>query len=356
MINWCGGAEWVAINIMTVLKASGHQVIVLTDKPLNQDKFKNVFDKKISVDQQVVFPFRFFPPTDYHNIYTDAIRSLMLKSKCEILIDTHSNAILPGMDVSYIQILFLKQLSLKLRNRLYYYPYRRFLDSYKKDVNDKLVFANSKFTADVVRAEIGINPLVLYPPISSDFSNCIEAYSNRQKENIVVTVARISHEKNLNIIPYIANLTSKEVSFIIAGLLYSREVLNSLCNSINKLKVSEKVKIFTNVNRHRLKKILSSSKVYLHTAINEPFGISIVEAMASGCIPIVHDSGGPREFVPKGLRYNSMEEAAEKVEKAIDNWSPERASRMSKMADRFSDKNFCKQFMDFFNKHFGTTT
>ena len=77
VINWCGGAEWVAINIITALKESGHQVITLSDKPLNQKKFKHVFNRKIPVDQQLIFPFRFFSSSDYHNIYTDAIRSLM---------------------------------------------------------------------------------------------------------------------------------------------------------------------------------------------------------------------------------------------------------------------------------------
>ncbi len=44
----------------------------------------------------------------------------------------------------------------------------------------------------------------------------------------------------------------------------------------------------------------------------EHFGISIVEAMALGCLPIVHDSGGMREFVPAQYRYTSIEQAAEK--------------------------------------------
>ncbi len=116
--------------------------------------------------------------------------------------------------------------------------------------------------------------------------------------------------------------------------------------------MSEKVKILTNVRRDRLRGILLNSKVYLHPMINEHFGVSIVEAMSSGCIPVVHDSGGPREFVPQDLRYKSIEEAAEKVEKAIDKWSPKEASRVSKIADRFSEKNFSKRFIDVFNSYF----
>jgi glycosyltransferase involved in cell wall biosynthesis len=38
--------------------------------------------------------------------------------------------------------------------------------------------------------------------------------------------------------------------------------------------------------------MLSRAKVYVHCFENEPFGISIVESMAAGCVPIVHRSGG----------------------------------------------------------------
>jgi len=355
VINWCGGGEWVAINIINALKEHGHQVIILTDKPLNQNKFANIFNRKVSVDRQIVFPLAFFPPIDYHNIYIDAIRSLMLKFKCEVLIDTYSNAILPGMDVSYVHYPLLKRVESELpyiRNKIYFYPYRSFLNFRRGDINHKLIFSNSKFTAEAVKVEFGVDPHILYPPVSSDILNHNETDFNGQRDNTVTTVARISEGKNLKIIPYIAKSTSKEVSFIIAGLLNSKEVPNWLLRLIKELKVSEKVKILTNVKRDRLQGILLNSKVYLHPTINEHFGISIVEAMSSGCIPVVHDSGGPREFVPQDLRYKSIEEAAEKVGKSIDSWSPSQASRVSKIADRFSENNFSKRFIDVFNSHF----
>jgi alpha-1,2-mannosyltransferase len=355
VINWCGGAEWVAVNIINTLKDYGHQVVILTNKLLNQNRFVDVFEREVFVDQQIVFPLSFFRPTDYHNIYTDVIRSLMLKSKCEVLIDTYSNAILPGMDVSYIHYPLLKRVESELplrRNKIYYYPYRRFLDFSRKDISQKLIFANSKFTANAVKDEFGVNPHILYPPVSSNILNCDLANLDRERDNTVTTVARISKEKNLEVIPYIAELTSKEVSFTIAGLLDSGEVLNSLLRLIKKLKVSERVKILTNVKRDRLRKMLLNSKVYLHPVINEHFGVSIIEAMSSGCIPVVHDSGGPREFVPQDLRYRSIEEAAEKVEKVMDIWCPRQTSRVSKIADRFSEENFSKQFIDIFNSYF----
>ena len=88
------------------------------------------------------------------------------------------------------------------------------------------------------------------------------------------------------------------------------------------------------------------------SAINEHFGISIVEAMAMGCVPIVHNSGGPREFVPSDHRFNNICEAADVVKKSIDCWSPTQAKKFARVAERFSEKNFSKKFIDIFHSHF----
>ena len=354
VINWCGGAEWVAINMITALKEHGHQVIVLSDKPLNQNKFLHVFGRTLSADQQMIFPFKCFSSTDYHNIYTDAIRCLMLKTKCEIVIDTFSNAILPKVMVSYIHHPLLTRVKAALpntRNKAFFYPYKRYLTFSKNKVSNKLIFANSRFTADAIKTEIGINPHVLYPPITNEILNHSMEDFEKQKEINVITVSRICHQKGLEIIPHIAKLCNREISFTIVGLLDSQEALNSIVKLAKDLKVSERVKIITNIDRTHLRRLLLKSKVYLHTAINEHFGISIVEAMASGCIPVVHNSGGPKEFVPSNQRFNNIDEAADMVGKAVDSWSPTQSRKFSKMAERFCENNFSKQFIDIFHSH-----
>jgi alpha-1,2-mannosyltransferase len=356
VINRCGGAEWVAINIINSLKEQGHRLIVLTDEPLNQQKFIEIFNRKVSVDQQIIFPLRFFSPTNYRNIYTDALRSFMLKLKCDLVVDTFSNAVLAGMNAAYIHHPLLRKIKLELphvnANKIFFYPYQNFLNFRKEKIKNKLIFANSKFTANAVKAEFGLDPYVLYPPVSNDIFNQKEANFDEYRDNNVVTIARITTEKNLEIIPHIAKLTGKDVSFTIVGLLDSKEALNSLVRLIKDLKLSERIRIITNAKRNQLVSILLNSKVFLHTKVNEHFGISVIEAMSSGCIPIVHDSGGPREFVPKIFRYNSIEEAAEKVEKAKENWSPNQARELSRKAAMFDENHFSMNFIDIFNTHF----
>ena len=356
VLNRCGGAEFVGLNVVNALKEHGHQVVVLSDEPLKQNKFMQIYKKEVLVDQQLIFPLRLFSDTNYHNIYTDLIRILVLKSKCSVVIDTFSNAILPGVAASYIHHPLLRKLDLEssskaIRNRVYYRPYRSYLDFKRNDIRKRLVFANSKFTATAIKAETGIHPIVLYPPVSNGLFYNENEYDTNRVDNVTV-VARISFQKNLEIIPYIARKTRKDISFTIIGLLESKEALESLIKLGSKLGVSERIKIMTNVGRDQLKSVLLTSKVFLHTMVNEHFGISIVEAMASGCIPVVHNSGGPREFVPSNHRYNSVPEAAEILERAVAEWSPSEARKISNDAEQFSESNFSKRFTSLFNSHF----
>ena len=73
--------------------------------------------------------------------------------------------------------------------------------------------------------------------------------------------------------------------------------------------------------------------------------------MTSGCIPIVHDSGGPREFVSSKFRYKTIEEAAEKIEKSLNSWNLQQAKNLSMNSHKFTEGNFSRSFIDLFNSY-----
>jgi hypothetical protein len=62
--------------------------------------------------------------------------------------------------------------------------------------------------------------------------------------------------------------------------------------------------------------------------------------MASGLIPIVHDSGGQRGIVPQENRYKTAEEAAEKVRIAVSGWTREISDEYMKSALKFDLQEF----------------
>ena len=329
-------------------------MIVLTDEEIDQVKFKRTFGQKLYVDGEIVFPFRFFRRGDPHNIYTNAISSLILKSKCRITIDTFTCALLPGIDVTYVHYPLFKQSELighsmssgaipHLKTALYYLLYNQYQKKTKNKEN-RVILANSGFTSKAIREELDRDSFILYPPVSSFFLQTLASKVILQKKDQVVTISRLAPEKNLERIPMIAKLTQR-AKFIIIGNRQNQEVQSKIAELIRYMNVDNKVKILVDAPKEQLRKILLNSKVYLHTAINEHFGISIIEAMACGCIPIVHDSGGPREFIPPHLRYTNPQEAAVKIEQAILDWSPKIAQRMREIASRFSEDAFSEKLL-----------
>ena len=352
----CGGAEWVAINIINILRKKNYKTLLLTNKKVNQNRIHNVFGCKVNIDYEIVCPLDFFPLTDIHNVYTDSLRTLILNLNSDLIIDTYSNSILPGVDLTYIHY---PHISARIKHTYsdslgnlarasFFIPYLIYEKIEANNMKRK-IFSNSKYTANAIRDVIGLNPHVLYPPLSQ--TSYINPDEITERNNIVVTISRLSLEKQLEIVPLVAKLTHKKIRFLIIGLRQSEHLYCKLLKLIEKNDVSDRVEILTDISREKLQQILRTSKVLFHPTYGEHFGVSIAEAMASGCIPIVHNSGGPVEFVPRPFRYNSYEEAAKIIEKAIFHWSPEESRKMITIAQSFNVDKFSTRFLELFKSH-----
>ena len=348
-LNTCGGGEWVAINVINSLRQNGHKVIVLTDELIDQNKFIRTFGQELQTDGEIVFPFHFFNRGAPYNVYTDMISCLILRSKCAFVIDTYTRLVLPGVDVVYMHYPLFHNLGLppktfaKLRQSIFLLPYRAYENKIRKE-QKQVVFANSEFTSRAIERDLGLNSHLLYPPLSLFFLQNENKIFRFKRRDQVVTVSRFAPEKNLKIIPHIAKKLEK-VRFIVVGNLNYESTYSALSESIKKLGVQKRVFLMANVPKTKLRKILLESKIYLHCAENEHFGISVIEAMASGCLPIVHDSGGPREFVPETLRYTSIDQATKRIENALQFWSQECVQNMHKKAMKFNQKEFSRRFL-----------
>jgi glycosyltransferase involved in cell wall biosynthesis len=69
----------------------------------------------------------------------------------------------------------------------------------------------------------------------------------------------------------------------------------------------------TNLPNSQLIAMLRDSQVYVHLMEGEHFGIAPIEALASGCITLVHNSGGMREFIPDEFRWENYVDLKEKI-------------------------------------------
>ena len=300
------------------------------------------------------FHFIFSARGDAHNVYTDTFSCLILKSKCDLVIDTYTRMILPTVDITYIHYpIFTRFLShsklSKIKNGLFFLPYHLYENKIKQKPN-KILFSNSNFTAKAIKSYLGLNSHILYPSISPFFLSDEKTIRNTKRLDQVVTVSRYAPEKNLEIIPHIAKRI-ENAKFVIIGNLHHKGVYSRLLNLIDSLDLADRVTLMTNVPKDQLRDILLRSKVYFHCAVKEHFGISIIEAQASGCLTITHDSGGPQEIVPDHFRYKTTDEAVEKIKKAIDEWSPEIALNMRNGTLKFSQESFSKELINVLNSN-----
>ena len=359
-LNVYGGGEFVAATIANTLAQNNHDVILFTNDEINQQEIEKFFGKRLASSIKVIVKPSRVQPRGLLDFYQTIFRSYILKSKCDIWIDVYSRRVFPWTNISYIHFPFLNHYFYKpkfpyLKNRnilpVGSLPYAFFEKNLTND-KGKLILANSHYTAEEIRRFSGKKAEVLYPPVPSiNFENNLENLTKNQRRDLVVTISRFDLGKGLEKIPYIASLTEKNIQFAIVGRVHYREMLLSLQKLVKKLDLMNRVKFFPDSSRLEMKQILKNAKVYLHTVIGEHFGISIVEAMAMGCAPIVHNSGGPKEFVPEDLRYNNVYEAAAKITEEIYEWSPEKALKIIKIAERFREENFSNEFLKLFKQY-----
>ncbi len=88
-----------------------------------------------------------------------------------------------------------------------------------------------------------------------------------------------------------------ETKFIIAGDGSERERLEK---EVDQLKIKEAVKFLGRVPHNTMPDLLSQSDIYVSTSLYDGTSVSLLEAMASGCFPIVSDIPSNREWIKEG--------------------------------------------------------
>jgi alpha-1,2-mannosyltransferase len=354
-LHYFGGGEFVTIAIANTLAQNNHQVILFTTKQVNPKSIRDFFGETLHPSIKTLTQPTNVNPKGLAGFYQTIFRSYIAKSKCNLFIDAYSNCVFPWNNISYIHYPTLNQYSFRKQFPYLLSPHHTevgiiphvVLEKNLVSYNDKLVLANSHYTAQQIQKFSGKQAQVLYPPYTSSIKNTQET----PKENLVVTVSRFEPNKKLENIPKIASQASKDIKYAVIGRLYNKATLTALESTVKKLDLTDRVKFYPDLPAKQKLELLARAKVYLHTMVGEHFGISIVEAMASGCIPIVHNSGGMKEFVPAKYRYETLQDAADKIDSAINDWTPEKTEQSKSIAENFSIENFSLRFMDFFAKY-----
>ncbi len=181
--------------------------------------------------------------------------------------------------------------------------------SIKNKIKTKLYsfVTNSQFTKKHIDSEFGINSSVLYPPVQVDF------FRPEKKEKTIFYVGRFSQLTQLKnqhlLIDAYKLLKTKypDWKLIMAGGT-GIGTDHTYFNHLKKSALENEVTILENPSIDTLKHLYGSSTFFWSAAgfgadedkdptKVEHFGISLVESMSAGCVPIVSNLGGHKEIV-----------------------------------------------------------
>ena len=183
-------------------------------------------------------------------------------------------------------------------------------DSYLIELTElsDLVIANSKMIIDDVLKCCSLkNYVVIYPFVRNHFFNFYEHAKNIEKdERKGIFVGSLTRFKGAHLLTEISERIRRKVTrFKLIAIGRPYDV---------KLKETEALKpMGYTSDPYVIIHELSSSKVYVHPAIYESFGVSIAESIILGTIPVVTNYTGIKEFLPKDLIADSITDLVEKT-------------------------------------------
>ncbi|MDO8452523.1 MAG: glycosyltransferase family 4 protein [bacterium] len=220
------------------------------------------------------------------------------------------------------------------------------------------VICNSEFTKSFIDKEFGVKSIVLYPPVST------EDFSPGKKENIILYVGRFStlqQSKGQDIlIECFKKLNAKDWKLVLAG--GSEVGGKEFVQDLKKLAKGSNIEILENLPFSEIKSLYSKAKIFWSAAGYgvteeetpekvEHFGMTLVEGMAAGVVPLASNKGGHKEVIKNGENgylWETEEELVKLTHKLIND---ERrlnslAEKAKKDCEQFSEQRFEKELLE----------
>lgn len=222
------------------------------------------------------------------------------------------------------------------------------------------IFCNSNYTKKYIDKKFGCNSIVLYPPVDIKSKKL-------KKEDIILTVGRFgrtvegaNYKKHDILIREFKDLVDNGLTgwkLILAISL--RDEDKERFNQLEDLAKNYPIEFKINISNDELWKLYSKAKIYWHASgfgedlekhpeYAEHFGISTVEAMGAGAVPVVIKAGGQTEIVKdneNGFVWSSLEELRKKTIQLTDDKDLMNALSVNaqKDAEKFNISRFCKE-------------
>ncbi|MGQ9506351.1 MAG: glycosyltransferase [Candidatus Bathycorpusculaceae bacterium] len=350
-----GGGERVSVSTIEALNHAGVVPHVYTTSPIQLNFLPSFCGKNIkihvhsiapfsislfSIYQPLIISFSSFRLIDYDvvintsGIYTPFFFKNLVKRYILYVYNPLGplQLIEAKENLRYQKSLFWK---------LYFQPYQNLIKHGLNKLGEAELLAVSDFTKWRIKKYWNRESRTVYPPV--DISSFSQVFNNKAREG-VISVGTFYPEKNhllqLEIAKHLPDVTfricgSAESSFYWKWFLHVKAKAEE-----TDLK---NVEFYPNIPFSKLVELIGESKFFIHTMINEDFGLATCEAIAGGCLPVVHDSGGQREVVPyRFLRWNNVKEAAKILKGSYPEYLRDELFRH---IQQFSEKNFHEKIL-----------
>lgn len=169
------------------------------------------------------------------------------------------------------------------------------------------IICNSKFTKKIIDTEFGVKSTVIYPPVD------IKSFRPRRKENAILFVGRFSTLKQnkgqevlVKAFKKMCNEGLKGWQLVLAGGV---EVgTGSFVTKLEHISDGYPIEIVKSPDFSLLKDYYGKAKIFWSASgfgidenknpeLVEHFGITVVEAMSAGAVPVVLAAGGHKEII-----------------------------------------------------------
>src|SRR5215213_4076033 len=222
-------------------------------------------------------------------------------------------------------------------------------NAYIDMIRNSTVLTNSEYSRKAIYKTFTIDSVVLSPPVDVDlFRKAVLFSSTNKRDNTILVISRFHPSKKIENAIRLAKLLKKN------GIGQRMKIVGNLSpamlgyyyhlkDAVKHQDLSDYVNFQVNVSFDKLLSLISGAKVYFHPLPGEPFGISTVEAMSAGLIPIVPSIGGHTEFVPLKYQFHTFGEGVEAVSSALNAPNSERML-ISDSVRRYSIDSFIHHF------------
>jgi glycosyltransferase involved in cell wall biosynthesis len=338
-LDTLGGGERYMLSAAAILSKNHEVAIFWDDKSTLQQA-----EKKLNLDLAKVTTTKniFTTQTSFHS-------RLLATSKYDVIIylsdgsipwlTAKKNILLFQFPVNWVKLSLSNKAKLTRINRIICYS------DFVKHYLDKTFHTSS---------------VILSPPVEDVANDSVK------KENIILSVGRFTQGMNTKkqdvLIAAFKKLCDeglKNWKLIIAGSYLPED--HEFVESLEKSAEGYPIEVEANVPYSTLVSFYQKAKIYWHAAgfgedlkrypeRAEHFGITTVEAMGAGAVPIVINAGGQKEIVieqQNGFLWDTLDELLQKTTQVINDkqlWTILSIKAKSRSKD-FSEEKFCSNLM-----------